>query len=410
MKRFTIIFTLTLIYLFVAPRYSWAKNEDPWWGIQSIDTMKYSRDLAREMVNVDSFAGTIDKQVSIISELGATHVAVGTPYDAEFVPYLRKWVEAARKYGLKVWFRGNFSGWEGWFSYKTISKDERMSLLSEFIRQNQDIFEDGDIFSSCPECENGAIGDPRKTRRVDEFRNLLVNEYALTKNLFSSIGKNVASNYFSMNGDVAKLVMDPATTNKLDGIIVVDHYVSTPSKLAEDIKYFAEYSQGKVVLGEFGVSIPDIHGELTEDERAAWLEEALSLLVSEPNLIGINYWVLAGGSTSLTGGDGELRQKAEILRNYYIPRKIVLRVRNEFGQNLKDVKVSVGGRDFYAHHDGSVKLLYHSDMEKVSVHSDGYKSSTYTIVEKKGKENITLESERTNMLIMLWRFIRNIFI
>src|SRR3989344_6298983 len=85
--------------------------------ITSIDTMKYSRDVAREKLNSSSFDEVIDKQVSEISATGATHIAIGTPYDDEFLPFLKRWVVAARKYNLKVWFRGNLSGWEEWFGY-----------------------------------------------------------------------------------------------------------------------------------------------------------------------------------------------------------------------------------------------------------------------------------------------------
>jgi hypothetical protein len=85
---------------------------DRFFKIQAIDTMKYSRDKAREGLSDE----VIESQVRAIKESGATHVALGTPYDPEFVPFMKKWVTAARKYGLLVWFRGNASGWEKWSS------------------------------------------------------------------------------------------------------------------------------------------------------------------------------------------------------------------------------------------------------------------------------------------------------
>jgi hypothetical protein len=75
--------------------------------------MKYSRDLAREKLGNPSFDKVIDDQISRIAGTGATHVALGVPYDPEFLPIMRRWVTAIRKYNLKVWFRGNLSGWEG---------------------------------------------------------------------------------------------------------------------------------------------------------------------------------------------------------------------------------------------------------------------------------------------------------
>ena len=85
--------------------------------------MKYSRDLAREKLDDPSFDKIIDKQMADISATGANYVAIGTPYDAEFIPMLKRWVASARKHNLHVWFRGNFSGWEEWFDYPKIDHD-----------------------------------------------------------------------------------------------------------------------------------------------------------------------------------------------------------------------------------------------------------------------------------------------
>src|SRR3989344_9177099 len=74
--------------------------------VQSIDTMKYSRDTAGEMLTKPSFDDVIDQQVKNIAGTGATHVAIGTPYDNQFIPFLARWVKVARRYKLKVWFRG----------------------------------------------------------------------------------------------------------------------------------------------------------------------------------------------------------------------------------------------------------------------------------------------------------------
>src|SRR3990167_6868062 len=85
------------------------------WQVKSIDTMKYSRDLSGAKLNDPTFDQIIDKQVKAIKGAGASYVAIGTPYDEKFIPILSRWVSSARKNGLSVWFRGNFSGWEGGF-------------------------------------------------------------------------------------------------------------------------------------------------------------------------------------------------------------------------------------------------------------------------------------------------------
>src|SRR3989344_7391314 len=117
-------------------------DEDKFWKVQSIDTMKYSRDLSREKLEDKSFDSIIDDTMKKISATGATHVSIGTPYDSEFLPILKRWVDSARKNGLKVWFRGNWSGWEGWFGYPKISRDEHIALTENFILNNPNLFKD----------------------------------------------------------------------------------------------------------------------------------------------------------------------------------------------------------------------------------------------------------------------------
>src|SRR3989344_4870027 len=150
MKLILLLITLIFFILLVLPNNISAK--ETYWEIQSIDTMKYSRDLAREKLQDRSFLVTIDSQVKKIAETGATHVAIGTPYDEEFIPYLKAWVDSARRYNLKVWFRGNFSGWEEWFNYPKIGRAEHLLKLASFISKNPHLFGDGDLFTTCPEC------------------------------------------------------------------------------------------------------------------------------------------------------------------------------------------------------------------------------------------------------------------
>lgn len=310
-----VVLILTSIYLL----FLYLRPESRVWEYQSIDTMKFSRDLARERGNDKAFVDEIEKQVRLIAESGATHVSIGTPYDEEFVPYLTKWVVAARRNNLNVWFRGNFSGWEEWFGYEKISQNEHQEKMVYFIRRNASLFADGDIFTPCPECENGGPGDPRNTKDVEGFRDFLITEHELAKREFKVLKKSVVTNFASMNFDVAKLVMDKETTSKMDGVVTIDHYVGSAEMLNSDINFIAEHSGGKVVLGEFGAPIPDIHGALSEVEQAEWLSKALDLLSKNENLIGLNYWVGFGGTTHLWKENGEKRAAADVVKRYFSP-------------------------------------------------------------------------------------------
>lgn len=293
------------------------------WSFQSIDTMKFSRDLAREKINDRSFDSVIDRQVKEIASTGATHIAIATPYDKEFYPYLSRWVKTARKYSLKVWFRGNFSGWEGWFDYPKITRGEHLTLTKAFILQNKDLFEDGDAFTACPECENGGPGDPRVNGDVAGHRNFLIEEYNAENNAFKSIGKKVTTSLNSMNMDVAKLIMDKNTTKKLGGIVTVDHYVKTPEQFKKDINFIKAQSGGNVVIGEFGAPIPDITGDMTEKEQNSWILSVLNNLALDQGVVGVNYWVGEGGSTQLWN-NGTARMAVTSISKFYKSKKMLM--------------------------------------------------------------------------------------
>lgn len=324
MKKATFILALFFVFVYSYLFYQKLSNKEtdklppePKWKVLSVDTVKYSRDLARQKLNSDSFPQIVDTQVKDIADLGVTHIAIATPYDEEFVPFLKLWVDAARRYGIKVWFRGNFSGWEGWFDYPKIGREEHKTKIAEFISKNNQLFEDGDLFSSCTECENGGPGDPRDTGDIEGYRQFIIDEYKISKESFRLIGKNVASNLFSMNGDVAKLVMDKSTTQALGGIVVVDHYVDTPEKLDRDLRDLAFSSGGRIILGEFGVPVPDINGQMDEDQQAEWVDKALSLLEQDPAVIGLNYWTNLGGSTQIWQSNGTIKKVGLILRKHF---------------------------------------------------------------------------------------------
>ncbi len=311
-----ILFTLLLIFM-PRSRNKNQKEDVHFWEVQSIDTMKYSRDVAREKLRDPSFDSVIEQQIKNIAESYATHVAIGTPYDDEFLPFLKRWVGMARKYKLKVWFRGNWSGWEKWFGYPSIDRKAHIEKTVKFTLSNKDIFEDSDVFGACNECENGGPGDPRHNGDAKGHKAFLIEEYKATKTAFEKIDKKIASNYSSMNGDVANLIMDKETTKALGGIVVVDHYVASPEQLIIDIKALAKKSGGKIVLGEFGAPIPDIHGKMSEGEQSEWLENVLQKLFNMEEVIGMNYWTNVGSSTELWDAKGSARPAVEIIKKYY---------------------------------------------------------------------------------------------
>lgn len=403
-----IIFLGLLVPLY-SPIKVQAAPQVTWWELQSVDTVKYSRDLAREKAKDPAFEQTIDQQVKEIAATGATHVALGTPYNEEFVPFIKKWISAARKYGLHVWFRGNLPGWEGWFDYPKIDRDEHIKLTEKFILANGELFAEGDIFSSCPECENGGPGDPRHTGDTEGFRKFLIEEYAVMRDAFRKIDKNVIYNYFPLNGDVARLVMDQKTTKALGGIVVIDHYVADPQQLADDIRQIAKQSGGKVVLGEFGAPIPDIHGSLSETQQAEWLDTALLALQEEKELIGINYWTGRGGSSHLWNDDNSPRKAVAILSSYFTPPILSGMVLNELNQPLAECKIELSGRTVLTDKQGLFFLPQVKKAQTLSISKKNYETYTKIVRKDEGEISVILKRAKPSLWFILAVWWKNLF-
>lgn len=376
---------------------------------QSIDTMKYSRDLSREKLYDDSFDAVIEKQVRDIANTGVTHIAIATPYDDEFYPFLKRWVDEARKNNLKIWFRGNWSGWEGWFEYPSITKEKHMEKTKNFILDNPSLFENGDFFSSCPECENGGEGDPRQTGKVEEYRKFLIDEYNMMNASFEKINKKVKTNLFSMNGDVAKLIMDKKTTQSLGGVVTIDHYVVTPEKLASDIEELVKSSGGKIFLGEFGVPIPDIHGEMNEYQQAKWINGALFNLQKNNHVSGVNYWLNVGGSTEIWDSASEAKTAVEIINKYYTLNVAYGLVYNELGRPVKNANISFGDRKAKTNKDGYYELRFTQNWKNndLKFFAPGYVSQEIKMSGEVEGVDVIMVKEDKNIIYQYMLILRN---
>jgi hypothetical protein len=376
------------------------------WKIQSIDTMKYSRDLAAEKLTDPTFRAVIEKQIDAIAKTGATHVAIGTPYDEKFLPFLKLWIQVARQHDLKVWFRGNWSGWEGWFGYeKNLGRDEHIRKTKEFILNNPELFSDGDLFSSCPECENGGPGDPRNNGDVVGHRKFIIDEYAAMKEAFRIIGKDVQSNSFSMNGDVARLVMDKETTKKMGGIVSIDHYVGKPDNLISDVESIADSSGGKVLLSEWGVALPDIHGEMTSSERTKWISDALyGLSLLKDKMIGMNYWLAVGGSTALWSETADVSEVSLALQSYYAPTIVYGRVTDEIGHSIVGAKIKINNKEVYSNQDGYFEWSTAEKVAKIEILADNFRKQEISEPKETKQLDVVLIKENKTFYdkFLLW--------
>ncbi|MBW7955339.1 carboxypeptidase regulatory-like domain-containing protein [Patescibacteria group bacterium] len=384
-------------------------SDDTWWEFQAIDTMKYSRDVSREFLNNRALLKKVaEEQVKNIAETGATHVAIATPYDAEFLPVLQEWVSAARRHNLHVWFRGNWSGWESWFGYPRITRQEHLEKTVAFIQANPSLFQEGDYFSACPECENGGPGDPRMNGDAKGHKQFLIDEHIAAEQAFRQIGKGVSVNLNSMNGDVARLIMDKETTAALGGIVVVDHYVRTPDQLNRDVMDFAQRSGGKVILGEFGAPIPDINGRMTEEQQAAWLQESLQLLAQNPALVGLSYWTNMGGSTAIWKEDGQPTLAVAVLKGFYQPQQVSGKVTDTLGYPL-NATVETPWKSVVTGTEGVYSLPYLSEDETVLISAKDFVSQEVSVTDLIEAGQIELEPVRISLWYRIQLWIKGFF-
>ncbi|MBL8031746.1 MAG: carboxypeptidase regulatory-like domain-containing protein [Candidatus Doudnabacteria bacterium] len=352
------------------------------WHFQCIDTMKYSRDAAREFLDGPTkSAQFIAAEVAIIKSLGATCVSVGTPYDEEFIPLLKQWTTAIHAAGLQVWFRGNFAGWEGWFNYPLLKNTaEHYNKTYSFIVDHPDLFTEGDIFSPAPEAENGLLGSPWASSSA---RKALV-DFAwkssdTCQRAVAVIQKKVHCGYFSANGDVARDVYTRDVLQKAGAVTVIDHYISSTVQYGRDLDVYAQKHKLPIVIGEFGAPIPDLNGDLTEQEQAQYVGELLrQFYTHKKQILGLNYWVLRGGSTQLLNNDGSERAVMEVIRDYFLPGQIVGTVVDGIGRPVKNAVVTTGDgvQSIRTNAKGNFALSTPPGALELQVGANGYSSLT----------------------------------
>ncbi|MFM2331126.1 MAG: hypothetical protein RLZZ26_633 [Candidatus Parcubacteria bacterium] len=346
-------------------------------AVQSIDTMKHSRDMAEQVLDTPrDFQSMIDGEMSLIAGAGATHVALGTPYDAHFLPVLKLWVASARAHGLSVWFRGNFSGWEGWFNYPKIDRPTHEQMLKDFIHANPDLFKSGDVFTPCPECENGGSGDPRQTGDKSGYNAFLVDEERIAATEFALQGKYVAV-YPSMNADIARQSISPSTVAAFGGTILIDHYVSSVAQFTSDISAIPKQLNANVGLGEVGAPIPDLNGDMTQAQQAKYIDSLFNAMYQARDTIPVvNYWTLTDSSTKLINDDGTPREAYTTVQNYFKAYNAYGLVYNSLGESVGGVEARIDGTHYHTTADGTYQLFVPRQYSSITIEAPGYSAAT----------------------------------
>lgn len=394
-----------------------AENDDAselvseYWGVRSVDTMKISRDKAREWLDIKRpTSQEIRNYLMQIKNWKANYVAIDTPYDEEFYPYLKLWSDLAHELGLHVWFRGNWSAWEGWFNYKkNLSREEHLNKTYKFISTHSDLFENGDSFTPCPECENGGPGDPRTTGDAAGFRKFLIDLDSISQKAFEEIGVKVNSNWFSVNGDIARLILDRETVQKLGGVITIDHYVNS-DRMRDDILWLSNNLGAKILIGEYGTGGTNNLGVPAQVYQADQLKEILQTLVSlGDKVIGVNYWVNIVGPTALLTDKHEEKPAVKVLTNFFREGTFSGKVLDEKNQPLDGVQINVNSLVATTSADGTFDVPVAPRKYVIKLTKDGYSSAQFNFDFSRaiGKNHILRLSKTVEKAWYQLLFIKN---
>jgi len=386
------------------------------WKYQCIDTMKISRDKARGWASNQDLETHINWEMETVKNMGGNCVAIDTPYDEEFLPYLNRWVNAAHKKNLHIWFRGNFSGWEGWFDY---SKNVTSKILFEktrmFIIKHPDLFKSGDIFTPAPEAENGGEFNQVAQEQYGAYRKFLIDEYKTAKDSFATIGKNVSVNWLSMNGGLARRMMDQETINAIDHLVTIDHYIKTPQEMTDYITYFNNTFHAKVVVGEFGAPIPDINGNMTEEEQANFVRSVFTkLYINKNSVMGVNYWDLYDGSTALINYDDKTPRKVtQVIKDYFIPATLTGHAQDTLGEPLQNIAIKMNDTAAtVTNSNGDYTITIPANTLFIeNITGKNYTTVVNQISGKNGEtviQNATLSPKQTNWVYATKLFFRNL--
>lgn len=399
----------------ISPGIGSENETGTFWRYQCIDTMKTSRDRAQELVSKPAALEIVRAEVELVAQSGATCIAIGTPYDEEFLPYLKLWVDEARKQKLHVWFRGNFSAWEGWFGReKDMTTEQHLTATTAFITANPDLFEDGDIFTSAPEAENGG---PFTGRTRDEFpamREFLVQKKQSADNAFNQINKNIVTNWFSMNGWIGRNMYDDATLEQTGRLITIDHYTSSVEKMDTDLKDYKDNLKADLVIGEFGAPIPDLNRNMTADQQAQYLDELMKVFfLRRDHVKGLNYWTLKGGTTALINEEGTPRPSYEILKNYFQPGIIEGDIKDIYGNPVERATITLMDGDLTVLTDrrGHYAVVMPAGNHQAEISKDGYSRAAQSITLERGgviTTNTILYPQQPSVLDKMWIWIKGL--
>ena len=315
------------------------------WRIRSVDSMKLSRDTLKTPLTQAQIADV----VRLDAGLHVNYVTVDVYNDDP--SYQARWVRAIRAAGLHVWFRGEWYAWEdhqvgllvhGQLRTATVrggmSPQAYIAATRRFLEQHAALVENGDVFDFCPEPENGAYWMQRYGKSWSwrnpiakrDFNSFLQSGISMVQTILARQGRGaVLVTAISVDSSIATRLFSASTVQGL-GVITLDLYpegftedpaVATSRLLAEVEQVHRRWAV-PVLIGEHGYARDFPVDDATQ---ARVLAAELTALRRLPYIVGLNYWVDAGGPgyggfTNLyrrVGGAWQPRPAAAVLAAAY---------------------------------------------------------------------------------------------
>lgn len=318
--------TPTQVQTSSTPLVTTLANTSGTFPIQSIDAMKDTKDAICGQRPLDWINKWLDKAV----ELGANYVAISTPYDnpscGDALAYTKTWVKAIRAHNMHVWHRHMPLSFEGIYSVNKNNSSNYLDMISNYIKNNPDIFENGDIFTPIPEPQNGGIqgitycaNSICQFTSAADFNQWLRDAMTTSQQAFQSINKSIKIGYFGFDGFVAwgdknpdwHGILEDSTVSQM-GNITIDHYPETVGETMDQAltALQAKYPTTPIVIGEYGT----VNGQNVDQEVQDTMTAA-----KNHNIVGFNYWQFgpSGSGEQLINDDFSNRSDFSTVESFY---------------------------------------------------------------------------------------------
>lgn len=325
-------------------------------SLKGVDVMKFTKDT---MTNQPSDQ-EIQNIVNAVKGMNVTHISVSIPMDSDSdypaggkpsprtaSALAQKWADTIHGAGLKVIWRGTWSGIEGIYGFEkkvgasrfptgtaaTAESDGGSTWLGktyQYIVNNPNLFQVGDVWAPLPERTEGIFSDSTsfishsgsglQTNFVNFFNDLKT----VSDRAFSRLGKNgvitgmTANNYSEVvSGWMPQSLFD------VNGVVAVDYYGINHSaaEMENDMRMMARTRGKAVFLQEWG---DYWNAGMSQTERTQYLNGIYSViekLANEGVLMGFNYWGgwdnNAEGVLTRTSTGYALNYRGELIKNLF---------------------------------------------------------------------------------------------